>query len=91
MKKVIFITLLYLFYSESFSMNKYVKPIAGTIFASSFIPYFVDDSIKPECYKDGLSREEIKIKHKYNHLNKYLNGDINKLHDIFPDFDIKID
>tara|TARA_Y100001963_G_scaffold159370_1_gene262772 strand:- start:894 stop:1217 length:324 start_codon:yes stop_codon:yes gene_type:complete len=106
MKKLtfLFIALINLLQSESFRFNKPRIPkfdkninysdctvtAAGVVFAASFIPYFLDDDIKPNIYKDGLTRGEIIIKHKRTQMSKYLNGDVNKLYDLFPDFEIKI-
>jgi hypothetical protein len=67
-----------------------VKTAAGVAFAVSFIPYFLDDDIKPMYYKDGLTREEIKIKNKHTELSIYLNGETSYLNDVFPDFEVKI-
>tara|TARA_B100000212_G_scaffold342141_1_gene327895 strand:+ start:5641 stop:5952 length:312 start_codon:yes stop_codon:yes gene_type:complete len=69
---------------------KNFKGVSGAAFAISFIPYFLDDEIKPICYKDGLTREEIKIKHKNTELSIYLKGDATYLYNIFPDFEVKI-
>lgn len=103
MKKCIniFIILLNFTTSQCFKVNnprppkfnkKYenFKKASGVAFAISFIPYFLDDEIKPMCYKDGLTREEIKIKHKHTELSVYLNGDTTYLNNIFPDFEVKI-
>ena len=99
MKKAIIFAFLYLFSTESFVLKpptrkeliKRAYPVAGALFAASFIPYFLDDDIKPDFYKDGLTMEEIKMKHKYYKLNKHLDGDISKMHDVFPDFELVLD
>tara|TARA_B100001287_G_scaffold275528_2_gene283347 strand:+ start:68 stop:373 length:306 start_codon:yes stop_codon:yes gene_type:complete len=69
---------------------KNFRKAAGVALAVSFVPYFLDDDIKPSYYKDGLTREEIKIKRKHAELNLYLNGDSKYLNNVFPDFDVKI-
>lgn len=69
----------------------YIKTIASIIFASSFIPYFIDDDIKPTVYKDGLTRHEITLKNRKNEISNYINGDINYLKNVFPNFEIKTD
>lgn len=101
MKIYIFIILLNLVPMQCFKLHnprppkvnkKYeqFKTAAGIAFAASFIPYFLDDDIKPEFYKDGLTRKEIKVKHKHAELNLYLKGDTKYLNNIFPDFEVKI-
>jgi len=83
--------------SFNFNMPKFDKDVdcsmtaAGVVFAASFIPYFLEDDLKPSIYKDGLTRGEIIMKHKRAYMSKYLDGDVNKLYDLFPDFEIKID
>ena len=86
--------------SFNFNMPKFDKDVdrsdcavtaAGVVFAASFIPYFLEDDLKPSIYKDGLTRGEIIMKHKRAYMSKYLEGDVNKLYDLFPDFEIKID
>lgn len=67
------------------------KKIASIIFVSSFIPYFLDDDIKPSVYKDGLTRHEIILKNRKSELSNYINGDINYLKNVFPNFEIKSD
>ena len=67
----------------------YIKTIASIMFASSFIPYFIDDDIKPSVYKDGLTRYEIILKNRKNEISNYINGDINYLKNVFPNFEIK--
>ncbi len=69
----------------------HIKKIAGIIFVSSFIPYFLDDDIKPSAYKDGLTRHEITLKNRRTELSNYINGDINYLNSVFPNFEIKSD
>lgn len=69
---------------------KNFREAAGVALVVSFVPYFLDDDIKPVFYKDGLTHEEIKIKHKHAELNTYIKGDINKLNEVFPDFEVKI-
>ena len=99
MKKAIIFSLLYLFSTESFVLKppthkeviKRAYPVAGALFAASFIPYFLDDDIKPDFYKDGLTMEQIKMKHKYHKLNKHLDGDISKALSVFPDFELVLD
>ncbi|MBA45937.1 MAG: hypothetical protein CMB31_05060 [Euryarchaeota archaeon] len=99
MKKAIIFALLYLFSTESFVLKpptrkeliKRAYPVAGALFAASFIPYFLDDDIKPEFYKDGLTAEQIMMKHKYYKLNKHLDGDISKMNDVFPEFELVLD
>jgi hypothetical protein len=98
----IFIVFMNLLSVESFNFNKPNMPkfdkntdraltVTGIIFTASFIPYFLDDDLKPNIYKDGLTKEEIALKRKHEYMSKYLEGDINKLYDLFPDFQIKID
>jgi len=99
MKKAIIFALLYLFSTESFVLKpptrkeliKRAYRVAGALFAASFIPYFLDDDIKPEFYKDGLTAEQIMMKHKYHKLNKHLDGDISKALNVFPDFELVLD
>lgn len=73
------------------STIKRIYPIAGALFAASFIPYFWEDDKKPQMYKDGLTTEQIKTKRKYKNLNRFLNGDIRQIHNVFPDFEILLD
>lgn len=54
-----------------------------SVYTASFIPYFIPDDYKPSVYKDGLSDEEIELKHKIIELNRITGGDIIKFFELF--------
>lgn len=47
-----------------------------TVFALSFVPYFLPEAYQPSVYRDGKTPEEIRRKQHERRLNRILGGNL---------------
>ena len=52
------------------------RRLAWTVFALSFIPYFLPEAYQPTVYRDGKTPEEIRREQHERHLNRILGGSL---------------
>ena len=61
------------------------RNIYGTLFALSFIPYFLPYDMQPAWYHDGKPMEEIRAERLQQANNRYIGGDLSALNELFPE------